>query len=87
MRSLDLVIAMIDGDTKVIPGHGPMSDKAELVAFRAMMGEAVSRVDALRAEGKSLEEAVAAKPLADFDRGEGFISADAFVTAIWNSKS
>ncbi len=86
MRTLDVAIAMIDDDTKVIPGHGPMSDKAELVAYRAMIGETVRRVDALREQGMTLEEAVAAQPLADIDRGEGgFIDADAFVTAIWNS--
>lgn len=86
MRSLDLVIGMIDDKTKVIPGHGPMSNKAELVAYRAMIGEAVKRVEALRAQGKTLEEAVAAKPLASMNRGEGFIGPDAFVAAIWNSK-
>ncbi len=87
MRSLDIVIATIDDDAKVIPGHGPMSDKAELTAYRAMIGEAVSRVDAMADEGKSLDDILASKPLSDIDRGEGgFISADAFVTAIWNSK-
>ena len=85
MRSLDLVIAMTDDETKVIPGHGPMSNKNELVAYRSMIGEAVSRVEALMAEGKTLDETVAAKPLADFDRGQGFIGPDAFVTAIWKS--
>lgn len=86
MHSLDLAIAMINDQTKVIPGHGPMSNKAELVAYRAMIGEAVKRVETLKAEGKSLEEAVAAKPLDSFNRGQGFIGPDAFVTAIWNSK-
>ena len=52
----------------------------------AMMGEAVKRVDALREEGKTLEEAIAAKPLAGFDRGQGFISEDGFVTAFWGSR-
>ncbi len=86
MRSLDLVIAMIDAETKVIPGHGPMSNLAELVAYRAMIGEAVSRVEALKSQGRTLKETVEAKPLEGIDRGEGgFISADAFVTAIWNS--
>lgn len=85
MNSLDAVIRMIDDQTKVIPGHGPMSNKAELVAYRAMMGDAVARVKALKDNGRTLEEAVAAKPLADFNRGEGFISADGFVTAIWQS--
>jgi cyclase len=85
MNSLDAVIRMIDDQTRVIPGHGPMSNKAELVAYRAMVGDAVARVKALKDEGKSLEEAVAAQPLAGFNRGEGFISADGFVTAIWKS--
>lgn len=85
LRSLDAVIASIDDETKVIPGHGAMSNKAELETYRLMVGEAVSRVEALRAEGKTLEEAIAAKPFADWDRGEGFIDADSFVTAIWNS--
>ncbi|UIP05786.1 MBL fold metallo-hydrolase [Erythrobacter sp. SDW2] len=85
MNSLDAVIRMIDAQTKVIPGHGPMSNKAELVAYRAMIGDAVARVMALKDQGKTLEETVAAKPLADFNRGEGFISDDAFVTAIWQS--
>ena len=62
-----------------------MSNKAELVAYRAVMGEAVSRVRRLKSEGMSLEETVAATPLADFNRGEGFIGPDQFVTAIWNS--
>ncbi|UOR14874.1 MBL fold metallo-hydrolase [Qipengyuania aquimaris] len=85
MNSLDAVIRMIDDETKVIPGHGPMSNKAELVAYRAMMGDAVSRVRALRDAGNSVEEAVAAKPLAGFNRGEGFIGPDEFVTAIYTS--
>lgn len=85
MNSLDAVIRMIDDQTKVIPGHGPMSTKAELVAYRAMMGDAVARVKALKDQGKTLEETVASQPLADFNRGEGFISADGFVTAIWQS--
>ena len=85
MNSLDAVIRMIDDETKVIPGHGPMSDKAELVAYRAMIGQAVELVRALRDEGMSVDEAVAAQPLADFDRGKGFIDADGFVGAIYRS--
>lgn len=85
MRTLDLVLTQIDDETKVIPGHGAMSDKAELAAFRAMIGQAVERVEALHKEGKTLDEAVAAKPLADFNREGGFISGDSFVKAIWGS--
>ena len=85
MTSLDGIIRMIDDETRVIPGHGPMSNKAELVAYRAMIGDAVARVQALKDAGNSLEQTVAAKPLDGFDRGEGFIDADGFVTAIYRS--
>lgn len=85
LASLDMVIDMIDDETKVIPGHGPMSNKAELIAYRAMMADAVARVTALQQQGVTLEQAVAAKPLAGIERGEGFIGPDAFVTAIWKS--
>ncbi len=85
MNSIDQVIRMIDDDTKIIPGHGPLSSRAELVAYRAMIGTAVHRVRASRDNGMTLEQTVAADPLAGFDRGDGFISADQFVTAIYRS--
>ena len=85
LNSLDQAIRMIDDETKVIPGHGPMSNKAELVAYRAMIGEAVAAVKALKDNGQTLEQAVAAKPLAGFNRAEGFVTGDAFVKAIYES--
>ena len=85
MNSLDAVIRLIDDETKVIPGHGPMSNKAELVAYRAMIGNAVDRIRSLHDGGSTLEDAIAAKPLADFNRGEGFIGPDQFVTAVYES--
>lgn len=83
--SIDSAISMMDGETKVIPGHGPMSNRAELIAYRNVVGEAVTRIKALKNSGTSLEDAQAQKPLASFERGEGFISADAFVGAVWRS--
>ncbi len=85
MSTLDLVLQMIDDETKVIPGHGPMSDKAELTAYRAMIGQAVSQVEALHQQGMSLDEALATEPLSNIDRGQGFVSAAGFATAIWYS--
>ncbi len=75
----------MDDDTKVIPGHGAMSNRAELIAYRNTIGEAVTRIRALRDTGSSLEEVQAAKPLDSFERGEGFIDADGFIAAVWNS--
>lgn len=83
--SVDTAITLMDADTKVIPGHGPMSNRSELIAYRNAVGEALTRVKAMKNTGMSLEEIQAAKPLESFKRGEGFITADAFIAAIWSS--
>ena len=75
----------MDEDTKVIPGHGTMSDRRELIAYRNTVGEAVTRIRALRDSGSSLEEAQALRPLDSFDGGEGFINEDRFIEAVWKS--
>lgn len=85
LYSIDSAIAMMDEDTKVIPGHGPMSDRAGLTAYRNIVGEAVTRIRALKNIGVSLEDAKARRPLDSFERGEGFISEDAFIEAVWTS--
>ncbi|WP_232367301.1 MBL fold metallo-hydrolase [Altererythrobacter lutimaris] len=83
--SLDTALTMMDDETKVIPGHGPMSNKAELMAYRNIIGEAVTRLRALKSSGSTIEEAKAMKPLDSFERGEGFISADRFIETVWDS--
>lgn len=85
--SLDTALGLMDGETQVIPGHGPMSSKAELLAYRNTLGEAVTRVRALKRSGSTLEEAQAMKPLDSFERGTGFINADDFIAAIWDDLS
>lgn len=86
LTSLSRAIAMIDEETVVIPGHGELASRADLVAFHAMIAEGVRRIEALREEGISLEEAVARQPVAGLANAEGgFISDDAFVTSVWQS--
>jgi glyoxylase-like metal-dependent hydrolase (beta-lactamase superfamily II) len=85
IATLDFALGMIDDETQVIPGHGPMSNKAELASYREMVAEAVRRVAELREAGMSLEEARATRPLDDYNRSGGFIDADSFVGAIWAS--
>jgi glyoxylase-like metal-dependent hydrolase (beta-lactamase superfamily II) len=60
-------IAMVGPRTLVIPGHGPMGNRASLLAFRDMLVDVRRRVASLKAQGKSLEEVQAAHPTADFD--------------------
>ena len=76
-------IAMASDHTQVIPGHGPSGGRAELVEFRDMLVAIRSRVAALKAQGKSLAEIVAAKPTADYDaKWGGSVISGALFTAL-----
>lgn len=67
IAGVDALIKQADDGTRVVPGHGPVAGKAELLAYRTMLQTARERMEKLIAAGKSEEEAVAAKPFADFD--------------------
>ncbi len=60
-------LRLADDKTKIVPGHGKLSSKADVKAFRAMLIEARKRMAALIKAGKSEDEVYAAKPFADFD--------------------
>ena len=81
------MLAMADKDTKIVPGHGPLGNKSDLRNFRDMMVTAKARVEKLKSSGKSLEAAVAAKPLADLDPvwGKGVLNSDAFVHVVYTT--
>lgn len=65
-------------DTQVIPGHGPLSSKADLEASIAMLTEARARVAALVADGHDYQAVLDAEPLADFHEAWnwGFITTE-----------
>ena len=60
-------LALINDDTKVIPGHGGLAKKADVVQFRDMLVTARDRIEKLVNEGKTEQEVIDAKPLADLD--------------------
>lgn len=78
IAALDTVLALAGQDTRLIPGHGPAGNKAELEAARDMLMTARDRVRALVAAGKSEDDIVALDPLADFDAdwSWGFITTE-----------
>jgi glyoxylase-like metal-dependent hydrolase (beta-lactamase superfamily II) len=68
IRASEANLAAIDKDTIVISGHGkPVSNKAELQAFRHMLVAIRDNVARLKAQGRTRDESVAAKPTAAFD--------------------
>jgi len=86
VEAVDKILAMVNEQTKIIPGHGPLSDKAGLKAFRDMLATVTGRVKEMKNAGKKLEDVVAAKPTADFDEkwGKGFLAPAKFVEMIYN---
>ncbi|UTW44657.1 MBL fold metallo-hydrolase [bacterium SCSIO 12696] len=85
VKAVDKMLAHSDDNTKIIPGHGPLSNKAELQKYRDMLATVHKRIKALKDQGKTEEETVAAKPTADLDAvwNGGFLKADNWVGIIY----
>ena len=81
IAAADRVLAIATDKTQIIPGHGPLANKAALKSTRDMLVAVTMRIKALRAAGKSDEDIRAAKPAADYDAsfGNGFIKPEQFV--------
>jgi len=80
------ILALADNNTKIVPGHGPLGNKADLTKCRDMLVVARDRVQKLKNAGKSAEETVASKPLADLDAvWGGMLSSDIFVQMIYSA--
>jgi glyoxylase-like metal-dependent hydrolase (beta-lactamase superfamily II) len=86
IAAVDKVLSLADDRTKIIAGHGPLGDKEQLTSFRQMLGIAYERLGKLKAEGKTAQEAVAAKPLADLDAiwGDGLFKGDRWIELIYS---
>src|SRR5436190_5538525 len=86
IAAADRLLGMAAADTAIVPGHGPLATKDQLVKYRDMLSAAADRVRKLKAAGKSLEECIAAKPLTDFesDWGSGRYKGDDFVKIVYS---
>ncbi|MEQ9448163.1 MAG: hypothetical protein RLN70_04545, partial [Rhodospirillaceae bacterium] len=59
--AMDTMIGMTDENTKVIPGHGPVGTRADMISYREAVKNVLERVRTEHAAGKSLEEILALK--------------------------
>ncbi len=86
IKAVDKVLSLADDKTKIIAGHGPLGDKKQLVEYRQMLETAYERLRKLKAEGKTAQEAVAAKPLADLEAtwGDGLFKGDKWIELIYS---
>lgn len=85
IRAVDRVLSHTNGNTQIIPGHGPLADMAALVRYRDMLDTAFGRLRKLKAAGKTVQEAVAAQPLADLEAtwGKGMFTGDRWIELIY----
>jgi len=86
IKGVDRVLKVADDQTKIISGHGPLGDKKQLQEYREMLAVAYERLNSLKAQGKTAQEAVAAKPLADLEAtwGKGIFTGDRWIELIYS---
>ena len=67
IAATDIYLKLTNAKTRIVPGHGPLADRAALVEYHKMLITARDRMAKLVKEGKSEADVVAAKPFADLD--------------------
>jgi glyoxylase-like metal-dependent hydrolase (beta-lactamase superfamily II) len=83
IRAAERNLSTVTDKTIVVPGHGPVGNKAGLVEFRDMLVAIRTNVAELKKQGKSVEETIAAKPTAKYDAKFGqFLITPAFFTTL-----
>lgn len=86
IKAAEAILAIADADTIIIPGHGnPVSNRSELQAYRDMLVAIRDRIATAKAQGKSLDEIISAKPTGSFDAkwGKFVIGPDFFVKLVY----
>jgi cyclase len=86
LEGLDATMKSADANTKIIPGHGTIIKRDDIIPYRDMVVAVTDKVGGMITQGKSLEEVLAAKVTAPYDAktaGGTDSSAVRFVTAVY----
>ncbi|MDY6781668.1 MAG: MBL fold metallo-hydrolase [Cyanobacteriota bacterium] len=86
ISAVEGMLAFVDEETQIIPGHGPLSNQEELMVYLEMLKAVHDRVKAAIEQGMSMEEFIASNPTADFDPvwGQGFLKPEQFLQIVYN---
>jgi glyoxylase-like metal-dependent hydrolase (beta-lactamase superfamily II) len=81
------ILAIVDEDTKIIPGHGPIADRDDVIAFRNFLQGVHDVLAPMVRRGMTLEEIKAANPLAPWEAtwGQGFLDTETFTLVAVNA--
>src|SRR5258708_919225 len=87
IAAADKILSLADNYTKIVAGHGPLGNKADLTKSRDMLITSRHRVQELKSAGKTCPEAAAEKPFADLEPvwGKGIINGDQWVHVLYLS--
>ncbi len=83
--AVEQLLTMVDNQTSIIPGHGPLSNRGELIAYLNMLKTVRDRVRSAIAQNISLEDFIASEPTADLDStwGDGFLPPAKFLEIVY----
>jgi glyoxylase-like metal-dependent hydrolase (beta-lactamase superfamily II) len=87
LDAVDLIEKMAGPDTTLVPGHGTLVKKNDLLAYRGMLVDILAKVTRLRDQGKSLKDVLAANLTAPYDKttqGDTQQSKDRFITEVYD---
>jgi glyoxylase-like metal-dependent hydrolase (beta-lactamase superfamily II) len=87
IEAVDLIQKLAGPDTTLVPGHGTLVGKKDLLGYRAMLVDILGKVQKLRDEGRSLDEVLAANLTAPYDAatlGDTKQSKDRFITEVYD---
>jgi cyclase len=87
IHSIDQILVQTDEQTKIVPGHGPVTTRANLQDYRDMLVQVRQRIKDLVAAGKTMDEVVAAVPTKDFDArwASGYVTPEVFTRMVFSS--
>jgi cyclase len=87
LDAVDLIERLAGSDTTLVPGHGTLVKKNDLLAYRGMLVDILAKVKTLRDQGTSLKEVLAANLTAPYDKatqGDTRESKDRFITEVFD---
>ena len=89
IAAVDRMLALADDKTRIIPGHGKVTDRAGLTAYRAMLATTNARMRELVKAGRTEDQILAAKPFADFDASLAwpFITVERYIRILFRDAS
>ncbi len=85
IAAVDKMLGLADAKTQIIPGHGPMATRKDLVKYRDMLKTVHGRVARAMKAGQSAEDLVKSGAFKDVEKswGGGFLNTQKFITVVY----